>query len=88
MVLKAGPNGELAEMRLGGRSFAGREVFLQRRNQFGQWVSIRKLGLGRNSGRLFRIPRTAGRYRIFMTVNQAGAGYLGGMSSPINFRRR
>jgi plastocyanin len=72
----------------GARSFAGRWVYLQRRNEFGQWVSIRKLVLGRNSGKLFRIPRTAGRYRIFMTVNQAGAGYLAGWSGTQTVRRR
>jgi plastocyanin len=60
----------------GDRSFHGRWVYLQRRNQFGQWVSIGRLALGPNSGRLFRTPRTAGTYRIYMTVNQAGVGYL------------
>jgi plastocyanin len=60
----------------GDRSFHGRWVYLQRRNQFGQWVSIGRLALGPNSGRLFRTPRVAGTYRIYMTVNQAGIAYL------------
>lgn len=60
----------------GDRPFAGRWVYLQRRTRFGQWVSLARLALGPNSGRLFRIPRTAGTYRIYMTVNQAGVGYL------------
>ncbi|HVM18284.1 MAG TPA: cupredoxin domain-containing protein [Gaiellaceae bacterium] len=60
----------------GDRSYAGKWVYLQRRNQFAQWVSISRLALGPNSGRLFRIPATAGTYRIYMTVNQAGVGYL------------
>jgi plastocyanin len=72
----------------GAHSFAGRWVYLQRRNAFGQWVSIRKLDLGRNSGKLFRIPRTSGRYRTFMTVNQAGAGYLAGWSGTQTVRGR
>lgn len=59
------------------RSFAGRTVLLQRRSRFGQWVTTRKLVLGRLSGRVFRVrPSARTTYRVFMTVNQAGAGYL------------
>ena len=63
-----------------GRSFAGRWIYLQRRKAFGQWVSVRKLFLGRQSGKLFRRPTTSGVYRVFITVNQAGSGYLAGWS--------
>ena len=70
------------------KSFAGRWVYLQRRTQFGQWVSITRYTLGRYSGKLFRIPRTGGTYRIFMTVNQAGAGYLESWSGTQPVRRR
>ena len=69
------------------RSFAGRWIYLQRRNAFGQWVSIRKLVLGRNSGKLFRVPQASGTYRVFITVNQAGAGYLAGWSGTQRVRR-
>ena len=70
------------------RSFAGRWVYLQRRSRFGQWVSVRKLTLGPRSGRYFRVPRRNGTYRIFMTVNQAGAGYLESWSGTQPVRRR
>jgi len=74
------------------RSFAGRDVYLQRRNEFGQWVSVQKFKLGRLSGKLFRPPRRPGvsKYRIFMTVNQAGVGYLASSSGTqtITVRRR
>ena len=71
------------------RSFAGRDVYLQRRNRFGQWVSVEKFKLGRLSGKLFRIPALDGtnRYRIFMTVNQAGVGYLAAWSGTQTVRR-
>jgi plastocyanin len=69
------------------RSFAGRWVYLQRRNQFGQWVNVTRYALGRQSGKLFRIPRTSGTYRIFMTINQAGVGYLEGWSGTQPVRR-
>lgn len=69
------------------RSFYRRWVYLQRRNRFGQWVSLAKLTLGPRSGRLFRRPRTAGAYRIFMTINQAGVGYLEAWSGTQTIRR-
>jgi plastocyanin len=71
-----------------GQSFAGRSVFLQRQTRFGQWVSVRKLTLGPRSGRLFKVPRRNGRYRIFMTVNQAGPGYLASASGMLRVRHR
>jgi len=45
---------------------------------------------GLNSGKLFRVPSRRGtfRYRIFMTVNQAGAGYLESWSGTQTVRRR
>ena len=69
------------------RSFAGRWVYVQRRTQFGQWVSVARYTLGRLSGKLFRIPRTSGTYRVYMTVNQAGVGYLDGWSGTQRVRR-
>ncbi|MGH3105289.1 MAG: cupredoxin domain-containing protein [Gaiellaceae bacterium] len=73
-----------------GRSFAGRSVYLQRRSPFGQWVTIQKYTLGRLSGKLFRVPNRRGtsHYRIFMTVNQAGVGYLESWSGTQTVRRR
>jgi plastocyanin len=74
----------------GNRSFANRVVLLQRLSRLGQWVNVRKVTLGSQSARRFksRMPKGTSRLRIFMTVNQAGAGYLGGMSSTLVFRRR
>lgn len=73
----------------GASSFAGRTVFLQRRSSFGQWVSVVRFRLGLNSGKLFRIPKRRGesRYRIFITVNQAGPGYLESWSGTQTVRR-
>jgi plastocyanin len=73
----------------GNRSFANRVVILQRLSRLGQWVNVRKVTLGSQSARRFksRMPKGTSRLRIFMTVNQAGAGYLGGLSSTLVFRR-
>jgi hypothetical protein len=71
-------------------SFANRVVYLQRLSRFGQWVNVRKVTIGSQSSRRFKqlMPKGTSRLRIFMTVNQAGVGYLGGMSGVLVFRRR
>ena len=72
------------------KSFGGHWVYVQRLSRFGQWVAIRKVTLGSNSGRAFklRLPHGTSTLRVFMTVNQAGAGYLNGISPSIKVRRR
>jgi plastocyanin len=73
-----------------GHSWAGHFVYLQRLSRFGQWVTTLKLKLGPKSARLFQIPRRHGLtvYRVAMTVNQAGAGYLDSHSGTQKIRRR
>lgn len=44
ITLLPGRRGWFLTRVLGDRPFAGRFVYLQRRNQFGQWVSIRQIG--------------------------------------------
>jgi plastocyanin len=73
-------------------SFAGRYIYLQRRSPFGQWVTGAKLKLGPLSGRLFSINRRHGTgfdvYRVYITVNEAGAGFLDGASGTQKLKRR
>jgi plastocyanin len=71
-------------------SFAGRTIYLQRRSKFGQWVTVEKLKLGPLSGRSFKAPHRKGRftYRVYMTTNQAGAGYLDTWSNSVRVRFR
>ena len=73
-----------------GRSMAGRKVYIQRFTKFHEWVKIRKVFLGANSGARFRLRLSPGRYtlRAYITINQAGAGYLDGASHSITLRRR
>jgi plastocyanin len=68
------------------RSFAGRSIYFQRRSPFGQWVTIAKYRLGQRSGRIFRKPQRTGTYRVFITVNQAGVGYLESWSGTQRIR--
>jgi plastocyanin len=77
-------------VRAADHSWAGHFVYLQRLSRFGQWVTTLKLKLGPKSARLFTIPRRRGVtiYRVAMTVNQAGAGYLDSHSGTQKVRRR
>jgi plastocyanin len=77
-------------VRSGDHSWAGHFVYLQRLSVFGQWVTVLKLRLGPRSGRIFGIPRRRGltTYRVYMTVNQAGAGFLDSHSGTQRLRRR
>lgn len=74
----------------GTRSFAGRSIYLQRRSRFGQWVTVEKLKLGPLSGRIFKAPHRKGTftYRVYMTTNQAGTGYLDTWSNSVRVRYR
>ena len=57
-------------------------------------MTIKRLRLTKRSTALFRpvtfraaLPKGASTLRVAMSVNQAGAGYLGGFSRTIVFRR-
>ncbi|HTS73610.1 MAG TPA: hypothetical protein VMG74_07855 [Gaiellaceae bacterium] len=73
-----------------GRSLAGRKAYIQRFTRFHEWVKIRKVVLGANSGARFRLRLSPGHFllRAYITVDQAGAGYLDGESRTVAVHRR
>jgi plastocyanin len=74
----------------GGRSFAGRAVQFQRLNTAtGQWVTLRKVILGSKSSArlLIALPKGINHLRLAMSVNQAGAGYLGTIGPTVTWRQ-
>jgi plastocyanin len=75
----------------GGRSFAGKAVQLQRLNgATGQWVTLRKPLLGSKSSVKItdlKLPKGVNRLRVTMSVNQAGAGFLGSISPTVTWRQ-
>ena len=74
----------------GGRSFAGRAVQFQRLNgATGQWVTLKKVLLNsRSSARvLYRLPKGVNHLRVTMSVNQAGAGFLGAISPTVTYKQ-
>jgi hypothetical protein len=70
------------------RSFRGRKVKFQRRTSAGRWVTVKRVRLNRRSAATFRTRFRRGTFRIVMSVNQAGPGYLAGISRTIVYRRR
>jgi plastocyanin len=75
-----------------GVSFAGRGVQLQRLNRLtGQWVTLRKVLLNsKSSARVLlnpKLPKGLNELRVTMSVNQAGAGFLGAISPPVKYRQ-
>jgi hypothetical protein len=71
------------------KSFRGRRVTLRRQTASGRWATVRRVRLNRSSARTFRVRlrRPTARLRIVMSVNQAGPGYLAGISRTIVYRR-
>jgi hypothetical protein len=74
---------------LASRPFRGRMVKLQRRTRAGRWVTVKRVRLKRGSAATFRVRLRRGRspLRVVMSVNQAGPGYLAGISRTIVYRR-
>jgi hypothetical protein len=72
------------------RSFAGRFVQLQRRSSFGRWATVKRARLNGTSAAILRPRLSRGRstLRVVMSVNQAGPGYLAGISRSIVYHRR
>jgi plastocyanin len=62
-------------------SHAGGFIYLQRLTAVG-WITVSRLTLGPLSGKIFSLPRRCGKavYHVYMSVDQAGPGYLDGWS--------
>lgn len=82
-------NGHFLVHVTGGRSFAHRVVQLQRRVG-ARWVTVKRARLGSRSRVELRavLPRGSSTVRIAFSVNQAGAGFLGGTSRALTVTRR
>jgi plastocyanin len=88
--LSIGRNGAWILHVAGGHSFAGRAVQFQRLNlSTGQWVTLAKPLLNaRSSARVqVALPKGMNHLRLTMSVNQAGAGYLGVIGPTLNWRQ-
>ena len=72
------------------RSFAGKAVQFQRLNSAtGQWVTLKKVLLNSKSSASSPAdaPKGVNRLRVTMSVNQAGAGFLGVIGPTITYKQ-
>jgi plastocyanin len=89
--LSLGRNGGWIIHAYGGHGLAGRDVQFQRLNTAtGQWVTLKKVQLNARSAARVEVtlPKGLSQLRLAMSVNSAGAGLLGGMSSVLNWRQK
>lgn len=73
-----------------GRSFARKTVQIQRLSRYGQWVTVRRLVLDASGRARFALalPKGTSKLRSALSINQAGAGYLGSTSKIVTFTRK
>jgi hypothetical protein len=72
------------------KAFAGKVVQLQRLLPGNRWETLAKAKLNAKSSAIFsaaKLPRGSSLVRVAMSVNQAGAGYLGGFSRTLSYHR-
>jgi hypothetical protein len=85
LQLKVLANGHFRAHAAAARSFVGRTVQLQRQTG-GGWTTIARKKLGRHSTAVIVRSLPAGTMRLAMSVNQAGAGYLGATTHALRYR--
>lgn len=64
-------------------AYAGKSVYIQRRNSLGQWVSLKRIALKSSTvatRTTVRIPKGLSRIRVLMPQSQVGMGYVTGVS--------
>lgn len=69
--------------------YAGRSVYVQRRNSLGSWVSLKRVVLKSSTiatRATVRIPRGLSSIRILMPQTQVGIGYVTGVSRVVLIR--
>ncbi len=72
-----------------GIPYAGKSVYLQRRNSLGQWVSLKRVVLKSSTiatRATVRIPKGLSSIRILMPQAQVGIGYVAGVSRVVLIR--
>jgi hypothetical protein len=54
------------------------------------WITVKRLNLGPQSGRLFKAPHVRGirTYRVYLSIDQAGDGYVDSHSNSVRVRYR
>ena len=85
IVVRELANGSLRTHVQAGTSFRGKFVKLQRMSGH-SWKTVAKQPLNAASSATFTLGLPRSLVRVAMSVNQAGAGYLGSTSHPLTYR--
>jgi hypothetical protein len=87
LSVKVLPNGHVRARLSAARSFYGRTVELQlRKTDASSWTTLVREPVGLHSTAVIARPLPAGTIRIALSVNQAGAGYLGAATHALRYR--
>jgi len=86
LTLKLLASGHIRAHVAGNRSFYGRIVELQRRNPDGSWTTVMRKAVGLRANAVIAPRLPASTIRAAMSVNQAGAGYLGAVTHALRYR--
>jgi hypothetical protein len=81
-------NGRVRAQVKAGRSLEGRMIELQQRGTDGTWTTVARKQLSAASIAVIEPSIATSTIRVAMSINQAGAGYLGAASHPLLFRER
>jgi hypothetical protein len=85
LTLQQLSGGKLKATASGGKTFVGKSIQLQRMNG-SVWTTVAKRQLGKGSTTVFALHLPDSMVRVAMSVNQAGAGYLGSTSHSLTYR--
>jgi hypothetical protein len=85
LTMKVLPNGQIRAQVAGARTFFGRRIELQRKNPGGSWTTLVRRVVGPHATAVISRPLPASTIRIAMSVNQAGAGYLGAATHALRY---
>jgi hypothetical protein len=86
LTMKLLPSGHIDLHVAGSRTFLGRTIQLQLRNANGSWTTVMHKTVGPHATATVTRSLPEGTIRAAMSVNQAGAGYLGATTHALHYR--
>jgi hypothetical protein len=85
LTMKVLASGHIRAHLTAARSFIGRTIELQRKNADGTWTTVARKVVGPHATTVVTGPLPSGTIRAAMSVNQAGAGYLGALTRGVKY---
>jgi hypothetical protein len=86
LSMKVLSNGHVRAHVTASRSFYGRTIQVQHKNANGTWTTVARKVVGPHATAVVTRSLPSGWIRVAMSVNQAGAGYLGAVTHGLRYR--